>query len=485
MQVADIEEDIRTTVRYEQYNGAYYPVALKAYLDNSKLRDSTNPDGSILISSNTVWNYGLDENVTNEGPNLAYCLLRSIARIMGFGSTVKMDNSGSYYFGCKRGYSPFDKLVTDNTGKKLSSVATNGGRPSDSLKTYINTSGKLFYLEFGGNQYMLESPPYSAEMQPFVYLSDTSSLMSAGISEKGYVFQIDELTSSVLNEIGWNTLSKSNVQIVSDDVPDSGLTSAYTTHTFRIDASNSSIQNPVWELELPLVDGTVERQQLSDSGMTCVVPAINNEEKYKVNLDGDIEGRLFLTYSVDGVQYEASPFKIYFELKPIIEYAQIVKIVDNSPYESYDAYYKVKYRGAETIKVSVEEEYSSILKSTYVREPFIASGVADHITSPYYAWIDFTAENSYGKSVYTIELEPYGVVSANSDESKSVKTRSRTSEVSVAILPQEYEVCDVHGFKIGTFENLSDVYNCSYRGLCIVKLVSGREVLRTFKIFTR
>ncbi len=33
-----------------------------------------------------------------------------------------------------------------------------------------------------------------------------------------------------------------------------------------------------------------------------------------------------------------------------------------------------------------------------------------YITAPYYAWIHISAENKYGKDVYTLELPPYGNV---------------------------------------------------------------------------
>lgn len=43
--------------------------------------------------------------------------------------------------------------------------------------------------------------------------------------------------------------------------------------------------------------------------------------------------------------------------------------------------------------ISVEEEYGSRLKTWHINEPFYVKGVADHITAPFYAWIDFIVEN--------------------------------------------------------------------------------------------
>ena len=64
------------------------------------------------------------------------------------------------------------------------------------------------------------------------------------------------------------------------------------------------------------------------------------------------------------------------------------------------------YKGAECLYVSLEEEYSSLLRSQFVREPYLAHFICSNISSNYYAWIDIRAENKYGSDIYTIELPP-------------------------------------------------------------------------------
>lgn len=476
VQVANIDADIMTTVQYSMVNEEYMPLALIAYNNNdSKRENTTHPDGTILINANTDWDYAIGDNISPDGKNLTYAIMRGIARIMGFGSSVEIDESDNYVFGCKRGYSVFDNLVVNSSGQKLTSISLNEGKPNDALKAYANAADQDFYVETPAFRYPMQSPPYSTEYPPFTFIADDNSLMRSDIQAGSYAFQVDDITTNILNHLGWDIMPAS-IKIISDDVPDTGLASAYEPHTFRIDAGAMSITNPSWTLQLPLADGSFSTISLPDTGLSCTVPKIENEEQYQINVDGDIEGRLYFSCISNGQEINAMPFKINFELKPVIEYATIEKIVDNSPYYSYDAHFKVKYRGADKILVTVEEEYGSKMRAQYIYEPVIAHGIADDITSLFYAWIDFTAKNKYGKTVYTIELQPGGIVSTNTSTHPSLVSDSAYSD------NDRFEIYDINGHNIGVFKDLASISQLSHKGMLIVRLIRNRSVIKTFKI---
>lgn len=151
--------------------------------------------------------------------------------------------------------------------------------------------------------------------------------------------------------------------------------------------------------------------------------------------------------------------------------------------------YIVKYRGADKIKVSVEEEYGSKIKSCYINEPYIAVGLADHITSPYYAWIDFVAENKYGKSTYTIELQPYGLTSSPcvSDTNKKKHLEKTQSKNNICLNNNDeiIEVYNAFGIKIGSYKTMYDLNDLPFKGLLVVKRVSNNKVVETTKIICR
>lgn len=263
------------------------------------------------------------------------------------------------------------------------------------------------------------------------------------------------------------------ISIVSEDVPETGRASAYQPHGFRIEGAGLSVTEPQWVLQLPLANGGQESLELEDEALSCTIVPIGDGSKYRVDSDGSIEGQLRFTCLVDGEKAEAAPFRLHLELKPLIEYAAIERIEDNSPYDSYDAYYVVKYYGAEKVKVSVEEEYSSKVKTWYVDEPYIARGVADHIAASYYAWLIFTVENEYGQSVYTIELAPHGVTAQNDPE------------LSMDDGDEAIEVSNVSGVKIGTVGSLSEICNLPYKGVLVVRRICNGKVVETGKYINK
>lgn len=262
------------------------------------------------------------------------------------------------------------------------------------------------------------------------------------------------------------------VKIISDTVPETGIISAYYSHQFTIENSDLTISNPQWELVLPKSNGDSETITLTDDNLSCTTPPISDENKYKINSEGVIEGQLFFSCIIDGEETNAIPFDIYFELKPVIESATILEIKDNAPYKSYDAYFKVVYRGADRIQFSVVEEYSPAVFFHYINEPYVAYGVADHIASPYYAWIDFVAENKYGKATYTIELEPYGVV-------------AEVDVISVDNNNNLLEVYNASGLKIATIHDMSELNSLSYKGLLIIKIVNNNKVTKIIKTYCK
>ena len=229
----------------------------------------------------------------------------------------------------------------------------------------------------------------------------------------------DSIPTSAAEKIDGETKPQPNIIITSDDVDGTGHASAYHSHSFKVECNGYTLSDPSWELILTLADGSPETITLTDDNLSCNTCPISNINRYEITSDGNIEGILKFTGYADGEKISSAPFSILFALRPVIDYATIERIEDNSPYASYNAYYSVKYHGASKIKVSVEEEYGSKLKTQFIHEPYIAHGVAEYIAARYCAWIDFTASNDYGKTVYTIELGPYGELISSNPEGGS------------------------------------------------------------------
>lgn len=295
-----------------------------------------------------------------------------------------------------------------------------------------------------------------------------------------HILAIDSSTQTIINELGWNVATPASITIVSNDVPDTGLASAYVSHTFTIEKGNLNVQNPVWTLSMPLSDGGTETISLADQNLSCRTQPIVDENRYKADQDGCIRAILNFSCTVNGKEEKALPFNLFLELKPLIEYAKIEKIVDNAPYDSYDAYFSVKYRGAESITYSVDEEFDPSIWFKTLNEPYLAYGVADHIKSPYYAWIDFTAKNSYGTATYTIELQPYGVTEMN-QMTKNNKNEDY-NDCGYLHIDSHYDAYDMHGRLVGIFSSINELKASLSKGFYIVKAYDNDNITRTFKL---
>ena len=186
---------------------------------------------------------------------------------------------------------------------------------------------------------------------------------------------------------------------------------------------------------------------------------------------------LVIPFSSYANEFDDSAGTDKIDCPPVIEYAVIDSIKPRVPNVSYAAYYTVRWYGADKIKVSVEEEYSSKLKSSYLyaTEAGIVSGCADYITSMYCAWIDFIAENEYGKTTYTIELLPNGIVAGcDMIADKDFDTGNLT-----------FEVFNATGMKLGCYDNYSEALANSPKGFLIIRCMGGNNAVEVKKIFHR
>lgn len=263
-----------------------------------------------------------------------------------------------------------------------------------------------------------------------------------------------------------NALYASDVEIVCVNPESSGF-SAYSEYQFSFVSKDKHIESPTWSLTLPKVSGGVEIVELLDSAGVCKTPILSALDNY-ISSDGVLSATLDMVYTESGNQYKAEPYYIDFELKPKIFYAVIDSVKSNAPYDSYNAFYTVNYRGADKITVSVEEEYNPKLKTKYIYEQGIVNDVAEYITSIVCAWIDFTAENEYGKTIYTIELLPNGIVSGVENVTDN--------------LDEYLEVYLQNGVKVGEFKSINDIKSAGITGIVIVRRIIGAKTAQVYKL---
>ena len=103
------------------------------------------------------------------------------------------------------------------------------------------------------------TPPVYENNKSLIYLDNQNSLMHHSLNNSFRILQVDSVTANVLNKLGWDIKNQQtgDFSIVGDNIPETGITSAYTSHSFFIEGSGKQfITNRKWTFVLPSTDGS-------------------------------------------------------------------------------------------------------------------------------------------------------------------------------------------------------------------------------------
>lgn len=472
--------DIETSVQYYSADKTtFYPKCLYYNIHANRPNNDSNSDAIIAINQNSKWDCSHSNTILSGTKNMTYALLRSIATALGFGASVTTkDVNGSeiIVFGLTRGHSIFDYYVQSSSGNKLSDIANRGYRVNSDLESFVQPTNETIYVQCDDKQHNLYAPAVFQPYKSLVYLNDENSLMHYNLVAGNKYLQIDNSTKKLLSQIGWTFKSK-EVEIIGVGIEENGIASAYESHQFNIqNNTDGEITNASWSFSLPLKDGTdcIICEKTSD--LTFEIPAIGDDDRYRVNINGDIYGEIVFTGIIDG-NVVTDTYRVSLELKPKIKSVNIIRKESNAPYDSYNLYYTVEYYGSNMLKVEVEEDYSYEVPTYYIYEPFVAHIVTKNISSNYYAWVDITVENEYGTDTYTIELPPY------SDDS-SPGTTTDLMDITQPADISNVKIYSINGVEILSTANIEDVHLLQ-KGMYILKLYREDNNIRTIKYFKR
>ena len=187
--------------------------------------------------------------------------------------------------------------------------------------------------------------------------------------------------------------------------------------------------------------------------------------KYEININGDIYGRITFMGVLNGKEVSDN-YRVSLELKPIITDIQITDVINEPETHSYDVHYTVYYCGADRILVSVEEEYGARMPIWVFNEPFRVSGVADKIASLHHAWLDFIAENKYGRTMETVVFGPNGSIIESSLEKR---------------LYSRYDNADAWNYDyVKIYDIFGNLLSVEPKGVSINNLSKGLYVLKFY-----
>lgn len=403
---------VESRLEYEIVNNTVYPYTLiSAYGKDYVSLLKGDADGEIKINNAVEWDCTLEASVSDK-PNLCFYALRALAQTFGFSTSLcKKSLRGKSFSGffIARRYSAFDKLVLDSTGKRLSSIVTSGSRESAELNAFVcPPAGTNVYVLKQDDAHKLYAPTPFIYGQSLALLDNPASLMhyNPGIGSKQ--FAVDDVTIEVLKGIGWqfeDITPSPIISITSLEVNPEGEFCAYEPHAFTATADDgAAIENMTWTYELPDTEGVYHEIKRESGTSAFTIPALASANQYSHNADGFIEGHILLSATVNGRNVNAR-CDVLLSITPKIVSAEVTDVTRSADGRGYSLTIRVDHVGADYLRVYLEEEYNSGVRSQMVSQPNAVEVIFDNVTSGVYIWIDIKAINEYGEDLYTIELD--------------------------------------------------------------------------------
>lgn len=295
------------------------------------------------------------------------------------------------------------------------------------------------------------------------------------VSSQNIVAQdLEEDSTKRLEAIGLNSNS-SIVNIIGNNIPESGICSAYDSHSFSLSNPENDLLSDInWQFLIENPDNGYVTVANASGVTEFGIEAVSDPEIYKINPDGDLNGLILCDLKIYGVQTQLS-YRLSLELSPVIFSVTTPDIIPTSDY-FYNCSFVVDYSGCDHLMVNLEQENMSIIVSDYVYEPSLAHVTVTHISRLLYAWIDIIAENSYGKVTKTIEIPPF----ENDSIVQSINQVSRDD-----LGNRRYDVYDINGCPIMQNATYSDLDNLQPSKIYILRTVSESNDIKTIKYIKR
>lgn len=381
--------------RGTEFKGA--PCALISQLIGKAEGTIGQPDGLIVLNQNLLWNCSFSQEKTI-GYNVYTAALRGIAITLGFGSTVCEDyNDKSKYVFLEDFPSYFDKRI--HKGNIYLNTIESG---SPEMSQFV-TSNAL-YVKGKISDHRLYAPLIFVSGVSLVYVDDYSSLMHYAMGNGDKMLSIDSNTLDILNGIGWEfAIQQEGANIRCNDISSDGIGSSYSSHTFSLENAQGATGYE-WIFSLKNQEGRYVEVS-HDTNNTFTIAPIQSPDKYYINTNGDLDGKIECKYTVGDKTFSAKAFYVSLELKPLILSVDNMVRIPSGDF-SYYLTFTVQYRGADKLEIATEEEYSSIQYIQDIHEPFIAHVKTYNLSTLRYSWITIHVRNKYGTADQTLEFAP-------------------------------------------------------------------------------
>jgi hypothetical protein len=437
--------EMKTIISYYTDKNVFLPTSLYIQ-DKNLIHDFVD---TITINSSIDWDYSWSDDVSTWGNNnLTTALIRHIAHILGFGSSVSIKN-GLLQFPVQSHCSPFDNLISDGE-KTLGDIALTA--TSSDIENFlkkdisITANGRNYRLFSSKNEYV----PYRSGN----YFTDIdNSPLNYPYKDLNSLLPIDYATLDVLSAVGWNVAGH-DVLINGSDLNAAGVGNIYVPHTFNAsDYSGKSINSSSWKYQEFDYNTHSYVDIKSELGSSITISPQNNKN-HKDNYNFQ-QGRVICTVSESGLNKDYT-FPVFLDSRPLFLNFSLYNINDipGTNYCSFDV--DISKLGNKKGELLVSSDYGSLCSFNLDESESSTFHVPNALKSGN-LYLNITLENDYGTTTRTIDLGKY----PNLMTSDGINILTPEAD-SVNDNESDIEIFDMQGVKISNAKKLSDLKSGLY-----------------------
>lgn len=370
---------------------------------------------TIMVNSYIDWNSSrsIIKPVSN-GDNLITAFMRHLAHMFGFGTSLDYRLGGLGFMVGGKFPSVFDKLVVNDEGRSLISLA-NGG--ASKIEEYMK---QRLLLKTNSALYNLYSDTHSyVQYRSGNYFSlDKDNLMNYPYRDATEKLTIDSEVLDVLNSIGWTINNDNNRIIKSNNMDAFGYGSAYAPFIFNL-YNDSGIENSndiEWTFQL---FSNMQDKYINISSKRGISFAVNQANIQSDYLDkfGLEHGRIVA--EMNGKRYTQL---LFLESRPCLTGCKITYKGDTEP-DFYGVDVELSYLGAKKGYVyvyndfgvtSFDYEFSGENRSIIYIPDVLKFGKST---------LEITLQNEFGESNQSVQLNFSQNNSGINNEPLSVRSK--------------------------------------------------------------
>lgn len=358
------------------------------YYERETSTDTIFVNADVEWNDDWPWNY-YEYGSTGFGASLTTAFLRHIGHILGFGTSVTV-SGGQVGFTVKNAPSPFDSLIADTLGNRLSALA--GTLPGAAFQDFLRR--QLALVTPGGSHRLYsDSTAYVPYRSGMYFALSSGCLMNCPVTDPDELLTVDAPLLDAMEAIGW-AVRPHDVCIKADSLDAAGYGSIYRQLTFRAENNGGgTVTDAGWTLQV--FHGQTGSYQTVVTGQgPSFTPGTIPVAADAVSEAGHLQGRVVCDVASTQKKY-AVP--VFLELRPELDSLQVRNVTTSDDGDNISFDVVVGSIGATSGQLFVRNSLSPQMIYDWDGDgcrTIHVTNVLNHGTT----WIEAVLANDYGEN---------------------------------------------------------------------------------------